>query len=132
MSVAPAEDLMEVLLDDIAYTDTVLPAEPWDDIYPIAAFNRLPNGGVTNDGLQDRALMAFLVIDKDRASAQASATRIADRIMNDGFSYNIPLDGKLWLVETVEQTSPAANEIDINPDNRFIEMSFWVNFSLRF
>ncbi|AXH70410.1 hypothetical protein HOT75_gp022 [Gordonia phage Daredevil] len=132
MSLPDVEKLIEIYLDDLVYTDTHLPEPPWDDIFPIAVYNRLPAGGVDADGLTDRALVGFLIIGETRDAAQSAAREVTEKILNDGLCYEIHHNGQDWLVESVEQVSSGANELDVNPDNRFVELSFWLNISLRF
>ncbi|QDF15384.1 tail terminator [Gordonia phage Mollymur] len=131
MTLPDVELLIEQHLSDLVYTDTALPEPPWDDIYPMAVYNRLPAGGVDKDGLADSALVGFLIIGETRADAQAAARNVVDALLNDGDPYEIHLDGTDWLVELVEQVSGGANELDVNPDNRFVELSFWIHISLR-
>ncbi|QIG58688.1 tail terminator [Gordonia phage DatBoi] len=132
MTLPDVELLIEQHLSAAVYTDTALPATPWDDIYPMAVYNRLPAGGVDPDGLADCALVGFLIIGEDRHKAQEAAREVTDLMLNDGFAYEIHHNGRDWLIENVEQVSGGANELDVNPDNRFVELSFWVTVSLRF
>ncbi|AMS02581.1 tail terminator [Gordonia phage Yvonnetastic] len=148
------ELMLMALLDDLGYTDTVIPeykdfleAEAegsdkywagWDDILPIIVVNRLPAGGVTPDELQDRALMAVVVVGESRKHAHEVAKKVRKRILNGGHPFEITYtdeDGNQlgpFLIEPTSEVEPASLEPDIDPDNRFVEANYWMPISLRF
>jgi hypothetical protein len=132
VSSVDAEPIVMARLDDLGYTDTVVPEGKWDDIYPIIVINRLPNAGVDRDGLVDTAMIVVLTIGRDRDEAWETALKVDERILNDGLPFAVQVDGKEWVIEPTSQETPPALEPDINPDPRFIDATYSFPVSLRF
>ncbi|ANA86197.1 tail terminator [Gordonia phage Lozinak] len=147
-----AELLLMEHLDDLGYTDTAIPewqdfaeAEAngdyfagWDDILPIIVANRLPAGGIDADGMTDMALMAVVCIGRNRQEAWQTHRKVSARILNKGLPFEVAQkneDGEVLGTVLIEPTSvveAGALEPDFDPDNRFVEATFWVPISLRF
>ncbi|WP_329405404.1 hypothetical protein OG563_26440 [Nocardia vinacea] len=121
-----AELVSMALLDDLGWTCTALPdSEEWAELFPIIAINRI-GGGVTRDGVTDRALVAVVVVDETRPKAQQAASKVRKRIGAAGCTQ---VDG--ILVDTTEEETGTVADPNLASDNRFIEMSFWLSFRMQ-
>lgn len=117
------------------YTDTAFPEDseehPWEEIFPIVIVQRLPAGGVDDNGLVDRALMSILCIDKTRTLSQKTSRAVRSAILNDEECWEAEVDGVEWLIEPCEEVASPTLEPDFDPDNMFVESTYWVPISLR-
>jgi len=147
-----AELLLMEHLSDLGYTDTAIPewqefaeAEAngeyfsgWDDILPIIVTNRLPAGGIDDEGMTDMALMTTVSIGRNRQEAWATHRKVSARILNKGMPYEVIQRNEAGeilgtvLIEPTSVVEAGALEPDFDPDNRFVEGSFWIPISLRF
>ncbi|QBP33245.1 tail terminator [Gordonia phage BrutonGaster] len=147
-----AELLYLEYLSDLGYTDTAIPewndfaaAEAngeyfagWEDILPIIVVNRLPAGGVDDEGLTDEAMMAIVCIGRDRKEAWDTHRKVQKKVLNGGNPYEIIQkneDGDVLgtvLIEPTKAVEAGSLEPDFDPDNRFVEATYWVPVSLRF
>lgn len=119
------------------WTDTAFPEDSeengmgWEEIFPIIIVQRLPAGGISDDGLVDRALMAVLCIDKTRALSQKVSREVRRAILNDEECWHSEAENTKWLVEPCSEVASPSLEPDFDPDNIFVESSFWLPISLR-
>ena len=135
MEYPDADLILMKRLDDLGWTDSTFPEDseeqPWDSIFPIIIVQRLPAGGADEDGLVDRALMAVLCVDKTRALSQKVSRDVRNRILNDSECWVVSVEETKWLVEPCSEVASPSLEPDFNPDNIFVESSYWLPISLR-
>lgn len=118
-----AELVTMSLLDDLGWTCTALPdPEQWPSLMPIIAINRI-GGGVTRDGITDRALIAVVVVEETRPKAWQSAAKVRARIASAGCT---EVDG--ILIDTTDEETGTAADPNLGSDNRFVEQTFWLSF----
>ncbi|MFE5290208.1 hypothetical protein ACFRAQ_35095 [Nocardia sp. NPDC056611] len=123
MSFPDAELVCMGLLDDLGYTCTGLPsAEEWPNLLPIIAIRRT-GGGIDINGITDRAMVSVVVIDSTRPKAWETAGAVRDRLRYAGAT---EVDGV--LIDTTEEIVGNNQEWDIDVDDRFVDMQFWVTF----
>ncbi|WP_198654117.1 MULTISPECIES: phage tail termination protein [Nocardia] len=121
-----AELVAMALLDDLGWTCTALPdPEEWPALFPIIAVNRI-GGGVTRDGVTDRALVAIVTVADTRPAAWATARNVRKRVMDAGRT----VVGEILIDCTDEETGTVADP-NLSSDNRFIEMTFWLSFRMQ-
>lgn len=121
-----AEKVLVEMLDGIdgAYACTALPDESdFDGLMPIIVCNRI--GGGTSDNITDRALCAVLVIHHTRAEAWTLASTVRDTIIAAG---QTPTAINGVLIDATEEVTGNQEVMDINPDNRMIDSSFYLSF----
>lgn len=121
-----AEKVLVEMLDGIggAYACTALPDESdFDQLMPIIVCNRI--GGGTDDNITDRALCAVLVIHHSRAEAWTLASTVRDTIIAAG---QTPTAINGVLIDATEEVTGNQEVMDINPDNRMIDSSFYLSF----
>ncbi|MDE8648079.1 hypothetical protein PXH69_24170 [Rhodococcus qingshengii] len=119
-----AEEVLVNLLDGIGggYACTALPDEKeFDAKIPIIVCNRI--GGGSSDGITDNALCGVLVIHKTRGKAWVLAGEVRDAILSAG---NTRVGGV--LIDTTSETTGNQEVADIDPDNRMVDSSFYLNF----
>ena len=110
------------LLDDLGYTCTGLPDEAdWPSLVPIIAIARV-GGGIDTEGITDTASMTVVSIDESRPKAWETAIKVRRRIADAGAT---EVNG--ILIDSTEEDVGVVQQPDLNPDNRFVEMTFRVS-----
>ena len=125
------EELYMALLEDLGWTDTILPEDmdPDDpDDLPIIIIQRDGGGGISADGLNDIAHLFVSVIGKDREHARDILQECTRRILNDGDQYNL---GD-WHIERALEMTGDAPVGDYNPYRTIRDAMFTIRVSLRF
>lgn len=135
MEYPDADLILMQRLDSLGWTDTVFPEATndgdWDELFPIIVVQRLPAGGIDDDALVDRALMAVLCINKTRALSQATSREVRKLILNDSECWTAEVEETKWLVEPCSEVASPSLEPDFDPDNVFVESTYWLPISLR-
>lgn len=123
----PFPDAEAVLIDlldglDGAYACTALPdAAAFESRIPVIVCNRL--GGGSNDGITDKALCAVLVIHRTRREAWVLASKVRDAVLAASAT---AVNGV--LIDHTEEVTGNQEVMDIDPDNRMIDSSFYLSF----
>lgn len=126
MSLPPFPDAEAVLIDllngiDGAFACTSPPESPSGLALPLIVVNRI--GGGTDDGITDRALCAILVIHSSRRDAWKLSTKVRDTVLSAGATQ---VNGV--LIDTTEEVIGNQEEMDIDPDNRMVDSTFYLSF----
>ena len=123
MTFPDSEIVAMTLLDDLGWTCTALPdPEEWPKYMPIIAVNRI-GGGVSRDGVTDRALVAVVIVDSTRPKAWQTAHKVRNRIL----AASATQVGGVVIDATEEETG-SVQAPDLSSDNRFIESTYWFSF----
>ena len=110
------------LLGDLGYACTGLPDEAdWPSLVPIIAIARV-GGGIDTEGITDTASMTVVSIDESRPKAWETAIKVRRRIADAGAT---EVNG--ILIDSTEEDVGVVQQPDLNPDNRFVEMTFRVS-----
>lgn len=121
-----AEAVLLDLLDglDGAYTATALPSpEQFEALMPLVICNRI--GGGTIDDITDKAMCSVLVIHHSRAQAWALAAKVREKILRAG---RTPTAVNDVLIDATSEIVGNQEVMDINPDNRMVDSSYWLSF----
>lgn len=110
------------LLEDLGYTCTALPdGDEFAGNFPLIVVNRI--GGGCTDGITDRALCAVLVVHNTRPEAWRVAGLVRDRVLSAGCT---EVDGV--LIDTTDEATGNQEVMDIAPENRMVDSTFWLTF----
>ncbi|MEV2222755.1 hypothetical protein AB0E01_23095 [Nocardia vinacea] len=123
MAFPDAELVCLSLFADLGYTCTALPdGSEWPSKYPLIVINRT-GGGVDAEGITDRALMSMCVVDSTRPAAWTAAGLVRQRMLAAG---GTEADGV--LIDSTEEIIGNTQEQDIDQDDRFVDIQFWMSF----
>ncbi|WP_433662449.1 hypothetical protein ACQPW1_10025 [Nocardia sp. CA-128927] len=123
MTFPDSEVVAMALLEDLGWTCTALPdPQEWPRLAPIIAVNRI-GGGVSRDGVTDRALVAVVVVDDTRPKAWRTAHQVRNRIL----AASATKVGGV-VIDATEEEIGTVQTPDLSSDNRFIESSYWFSF----